>query len=248
MNNDVFEAMCRAGEKYHELRAESNKVILRVDGRNFTALCNKNFSRPLDERFHEYMLEVAKALMDEFHARYAYTESDEVSLLLGIDHFGRKVEKLVSISASTASAVMSTMLGFPVTFDSRIWEGDDLQNVVDYFRWRQADCSRNCLNTWCHWTLIGKGVSPMVAEHQMSSQSLEDKKRILEELKGVKFDDLPSWQRLGVALYWEAFNKPATNPVTREPTVAVRHSLKVDKDLPQGKDYSDFLRARLNPK
>lgn len=61
------------------------------------------------------MVTTAQALLTEFDARYAYTESDEISLVLDPGHglFGRSVEKIVSISAGIASAAFTHAAGRP---------------------------------------------------------------------------------------------------------------------------------------
>lgn len=67
-----------------------------------------------------------------------------LSVLLdpSFDLFDREVEKLVSISASVAAAAFTHAVGEPVHFDSRVWMGAAVQDVVDYFSWRQADAAR----------------------------------------------------------------------------------------------------------
>ncbi|MEV5746589.1 tRNA(His) guanylyltransferase Thg1 family protein [Actinoallomurus sp. NPDC052308] len=64
-------------------------------------------------------------LLTELGGRYAYTESDEISVLLdrSSDLFGREVEKLVSMSASAATAAFTLAAGEPVHFDGRVWVG-----------------------------------------------------------------------------------------------------------------------------
>ncbi len=105
------------------------------------------------------MVGTAQALLTELGAVYAYTESDEISLLLdpGFDLFGRSVEKLVSISAGIASAAFTQATGEPAHFDSRLWLGTTVADVIDYFSWRQADAARCALNGWCYWTLRKAG-------------------------------------------------------------------------------------------
>jgi len=61
----------------------------------------------------------------------------------------------------------------------------------------------------------------------------------------VNFNDLPSWQRRGVGLYWETYHKDGMNPLTGQRVLAERRRVKVDRDLPMKDEYSAFLRARL---
>ena len=83
-----------------------------------------------------------------FNVMFAYSESDEISLLLHPTEaaFSRKPRKLISILVGEASAVFSVALGRAAAFDGRlsILPGDE--QVVDYFRWRMSDAARCCLN------------------------------------------------------------------------------------------------------
>ena len=91
-----------------------------------------------------------------FRVRYAYTESDEISLLFDLDErlFGRKLRKYNSTLAGEASARFSLLLGSVATFDCRISQLPGAALVVDYFRWRNEDACRNALSAYCYWTLL----------------------------------------------------------------------------------------------
>jgi tRNA(His) 5'-end guanylyltransferase len=62
---------------------------------------------------------------------------------------------------------------------------------------------------------------------------------------GINFNDLPLWQRRGVGLYWEEFDRPAENPVTGAKVLARRRRVRQDLELPIKDDYSAFLRKLL---
>jgi tRNA(His) guanylyltransferase len=68
------------------------------------------------------MVETAKAILSELDGIYAYTESDEISVLFppNWDLFDRSLEKIVSISASIASATFTRAAQTALNFDSRI--------------------------------------------------------------------------------------------------------------------------------
>jgi tRNA(His) guanylyltransferase len=59
---------------------------------------------------------------------------------------------------------------------------------------------------------------------------------------GINFNDLPLWQRRGVGLYWEEYDRPAENPLTGAQVVARRRRVRRDLELPMKDDYSAFLR------
>jgi tRNA(His) 5'-end guanylyltransferase len=156
MNVEELDARMRAGECFHSLKAPIGTfIVVRVDGRSFSKLTERLTEKPFDSGFHQHMVAAASGLLETLGGTYAYTESDEISVVLprASALFDREVEKLVSISASRAAAVVSIGLGEPVEFDARLWIGAQEQDVIDYFRWRQSDCGRCALNGWCYWLL-----------------------------------------------------------------------------------------------
>jgi tRNA(His) 5'-end guanylyltransferase len=151
MKPSAFDAKMRALEYFHDLRLLPGAwVVLRVDGRGFSRFTAERFDKPFDERFHNFMVQTAQALLEELGGIYAYTESDEISVLFRPewDLFDRELEKVVSLSAGLASATFTHACGAPVMFDSRAWLGARAGLVIDYFRWRQADATRCALNGW----------------------------------------------------------------------------------------------------
>src|SRR5579864_8444299 len=168
----------REHEYFHALRLlPGTWAVVRVDGRGFSRLTQSGFEKPFDLRFHDLMVSTARALLEEMHGLYAYTESDEISVLLGRewDLFDRELEKLVSVSAGIASASFTHAAGTPAHFDSRVWLGTDVAEVVDYFRWRQADAARCALNGWCYWTLRNAGQSMRAATKVLEGQAVAAK-------------------------------------------------------------------------
>src|SRR4029079_11940578 len=150
----------RSFEYFHSLKLPPETwTVIRVDGRSFTKFTGKDFDRPFDIRFSEAMANSAIKMIENLHGIYAYTESDEISVLFppSWDLFDREVEKLVSVSASIPAAYISKQFDSLVQFDSRIWIGISEEHVIDYFRWRQADALRCCLNGWCYWMLRKEG-------------------------------------------------------------------------------------------
>jgi tRNA(His) guanylyltransferase len=101
-------------------------MVARLDGRSFTRLTKEiwQFEAPFDERFRDMMVATAESLMDcGFRVVYAYTESDEISLLFDIGEqlFGRKLRKYNSTLAGEASAnfslrrLIAEFLSFPTS-------------------------------------------------------------------------------------------------------------------------------------
>jgi len=177
-----------------------------------------------------------------FKVIYGYTQSDEISLLLDLeeDTFDRKERKLNSILAGEASAKFSLLLGDIGAFDSRICQLPNRQLVIDYFRWRNEDAHRNALNAHCYWVLRKEGKSPVDSDAFFLKMSVADKNEFLFQ-KGINFNEIPSWQKRGIGVYWENYEKDGLNPVSGEAVKATRRRLKVDLDLPMKDEYSEFI-------
>jgi tRNA(His) guanylyltransferase len=241
---DEFESRQRAREYFHGLSVLPGAwTVVRVDGRGFSRFTETRFDKPFDPRFSELMVEAAQTLLTELGGRYAYAESDEISVLLdpGFDLFGRAVEKLVSISAGVATAAFTHAAGEPAHFDARLWVGVGVGDVVDYFSWRQADAARCALNGWCYWTLRKNGQSGSQATRELHKASTADKNEMLLS-HGINVNELPAWQRRGIGLWWEAYERPGYDPVRGVEVTANRRRVKVDRELPMKDEYQRFVK------
>ena len=244
--NDLGERMRRL-EVFHGLRVPLGAwTIIRVDGCGFSRLTADEFAKPFDPRFSDAMVTAAQSLLKRFQGVYAYTESDEISLLLPRDAnvFDREVEKLVSITAGLASAAFSLRVAIAAAFDSRVVVAARTQETIDYFRWRQSDAARCGLNGWCYWTLRQHGASQAAATRQLHGLSRSAKHDLLFD-HGINFATLPGWQRHGIGLHWENYHKQAIDPRSQRPVLARRRRLVVDRDLPVKDAYEKWLREQI---
>src|SRR5688572_4013323 len=123
MDSDNFEARLRQFEYFHALRLlPETWAVIRVDGRGFTRFTESGFEKPFDAGCRDAMAKTAQALLKELHGIYAYTESDEISVLFPPqwDLFDRELEKVISISAGLASSTFTLAIGKQACFDSRV--------------------------------------------------------------------------------------------------------------------------------
>ena len=243
MNPNEFESRMREGEFFHSLRLLSGAwCVLRVDGRSFSRFTETHYEKPFDPRMHEQMVRTASALMEELEGLYAYTESDEISVLFRPEWslFDREVEKLVSISAGVASATFTLAAGVAAVFDSRVWMGVNEKAVVDYFRWRQSDATRCALNGWCYWTLRKEGQSVSQASRALHGKSVGFKNELLFQ-RGINFNEVPLWQRRGTGLRWERYKKEGVDPRSGQKVSSVRRRLRVDESLPMKEEYDAYV-------
>lgn len=224
-------------------------IVVRLDGRSFTRLTKETleFEAPFDVRFRDAMVQTVDHLMDfGLRITYGYTESDEISLLLERDSaaFGRKVRKLNSILAGEASAKFSLLLGVVACFDARVSQLPTRGDVVDYFRWRNEDAHRNGLNAYCYWSLRKEGGSAQQATKVLMKLSVAQKNELLFQ-RGINFNEVPSWQRRGIGVVWEEYEKDAVDRRTGQPVSALRRRLRHVLDLPMRDEYSGFIAGLL---
>ena len=250
MKFDELDAKMRVFETAHDHCVLPGLfIVARLDGRSFTRLTKEvhDFEAPFDERFRDAMVETTAHLMDcGFRVVYGYTESDEISLLFDKSEssFGRKIRKFNSVLAGEASAKFSLLLGDMACFDCRISQLPGSSEVVDYFRWRNEDAHRNALNAHCYWALRKEGRSAKDATNELVHMSIGDKNELLFQ-RGVKFNDLPSWQKRGVGVVWEDYEKDAVNQKTGESVKAIRRRLQRIIDLPMRDEYSKFISSLI---
>lgn len=239
MKFDDLDAKMRVYEQsLDQIIPPGNYIVARIDGRSFTRLTKEvcKFDAPFDERFNKMMVETVKGLVADtgMEIIYGYTQSDEISLLFRLESqvFVRKVRKLNSILAGTASALFSLQLGQTAVFDCRICPLPNKELVIDYFRWRMEDAHRNCLNSWCYWTLRKEGKNATLASEELEGKSIAWKNNFLFQ-RGINFNDLPVWQKRGVGVYWRNYEKIGHNPVTNEDVTAIRREVYADYNIPR---------------
>ena len=181
-----------------------------------------------------------------FRIVYGFTESDEISLLFHADEdtFGRKVRKYNSVLAGEASSVFSMELGKTAVFDCRVIPLPNIERVRDYFLWRQEDAHRNSLNSYCYWTLRRDGKSVQEATSELSGKSVSYKNELLFS-HGINYDELPSWQKRGIGLWREAYEKEGYNPLQQQMETAMRTKIKIEYELPLGEKYADLVQELL---
>jgi tRNA(His) guanylyltransferase len=246
MKFDDLDAKMRLYETAHDVSVLPEMyMVARIDGRSFTRLTKEvhQFKAPFDEKFRDMMVETVKHLMTcGFNIIYGYTESDEISLLFDFNEttFSRKHRKYNSILAGEASAKFSLLLGDLAAFDCRLCELPNSSLVVDYFRWRSEDALRNALNAHCYWTLRSAQFTQRQATKKIEHLSRAEKNELLFGY-GINFNELPSWQKRGIGIYWEEVEKEGFNPKTNETVLTKRRQLKTDFELPMKDAYDAFI-------
>ncbi|NYB51487.1 MAG: guanylyltransferase [Methanobacteriaceae archaeon] len=220
----------------------SSKVVVRLDGRNFSQLSRKlGFEKPYDLDFVKVISKAACHLFAEFSPRFIYIFSDELSLLLKETPFAGRVEKIDSVMASFMSSAFTwNMMGKnkyltvlkeikPISFDARVIPLSD-KGVIEYFKERQMEAWRNCLNGYAYWTLREEHSKSKAMKilHKKKSSQLHD---LLFE-RDINLAQVPSWQRRGIGIYKKTIEIEGLNPLTHEKVTSLRKKIFLDCDLP----------------
>ncbi|WP_160051194.1 tRNA(His) guanylyltransferase Thg1 family protein [Nocardiopsis sp. FR26] len=182
----------------HILPAQTYTVV-RVDGRAFHTFL-RHADRPFDDAVMAAMDATAVALCKDISgARFAYTQSDEVSVIMtdfgnaGTQPwFGGVVQKIASVASSVATVAFNAEYGHhyddaTATFDARVFTLPTAAEVVNYFVWRQRDAVRNAVS--------------MAAQAEFSHRQLHGvntaQARELLRSRGIDFDAYPAGARYG---------------------------------------------------
>lgn len=187
-------------------------VIIRIDGCHFHTY-TKGFEKPFDETLAKVFWETCKYLAQNIMgAKMVYHQSDEISILVtNYDKlttqswFDNEVQKMVSVSASLATAKfndemkkINPNIGDKLaTFDSRVFNLP-IQEVANYFIWRQQDASKNSVS------MLAQSLFPHKELQNLNTKKLQDK--IFTE-KDINWNDLPIWKKRGASIVKENFEQ-----------------------------------------
>jgi len=221
-------------------------IVVRLDGRGFTKMAKeRKFVRPFDPVFVRRMTDTTAHLMKNsgFKILFGYHQSDEVSLLLAPDEnfFNRKERKLVSVLAGEASGFFSVAEGIPTCFDARVSQLPNVDRVVDYFRWRQADAVRNGLNIFVYWTLRHEGMTKSQATRLLHGATTSDKNELLYK-RNINWNNVDPTYKRGKVHYFTCVDHCGRDPRTGEKKWVKRPRLQ---SVVSPLDISDMVRALL---
>lgn len=238
MRADYFDKKMRAFEEANDPHLIPEMFVLaRIDGRNFGRLARKELKvPPFDIGMRDAMLSTTKHVMDSgFKSVYGFTQSDEISLLFDKtihNIYNGKIRKINSILAGEASAKFSMLMNHHGAFDCRTIQIPTIDLVGDYFLWRRADSETNCINGWCYHVLTTKeNLTPEMAQKHIDRKDFAFKNELLFRHR-INFIDLPNWQKRGIGIYWEQYEKEGYNPISKEKVKVPRNRLNVNFDLP----------------
>lgn len=74
----------------------------------------------------------------------------------------------------------------------------------------------------------------------MDGASTTDKNELLFR-HGINFNDLPAWQRRGIGLWWQTYQRPGHDPQRDVDVTATRRRITVDRELPMKDAYRTLV-------
>ena len=223
-------------EVYSSLKVPKNsKIIVRLDGRSFHQLAyDLNLIKPYDLNFYKVISHVCEDLFKEFSPLFVYTFSDEISLLFDSVPFEGRIEKINSVLASfTASSFVmhyNTEFKKPPSFDSRIIPISD-GDIVDYFKWRQDESWRNCVNSHGISFLKNK-YSNSEANDKISGLKLNDIHELLYQ-NGINLNDVETYKKRGIAVYRKNKKVTGFNKKENKNQTSYRTCIYTDWEAPK---------------
>jgi tRNA(His) 5'-end guanylyltransferase len=246
-------------------------LVARVDGRSFSRF-TRGMARPFDNDFADLMVEVAKYLVEQTHARVAYVQSDEVTIVLdpfalknsedggrardgGFGDtdfmFGGRLQKLNSVLAGLATArfMKDAVRLWPdrcdkqlPVFDARVFEVPNREEAAWSVAWREFDAVKNAVSMACR---------AHYGPNEMLGKSSSEMQEMLFQ-KGINFNDYPARFKRGSYIQRKAFLKDlppeilARIPEGRRPAGPVMRKETIVLDLPPIRKISNWVEVLLD--
>jgi len=188
-------------------------IYARIDGRGFSRF-TRGMQRPFDPRMTAAMRATAAHLVQTTHAKAAYVQSDEISLLWNVgpdgEHFfGGKPQKMTSVLAGIATAAftqalladnqgLSNWIDLLPHFDARVASMPSRDHATRMFAWRGQDARRNGINQLAQ---------SVFSHRQLQGKSTRDVREMLAE-KGVYPHQYPAASLNGTLLQRTTVQRP----------------------------------------
>ncbi len=200
---------------------ERSYIMIRLDGKNFSKY-TKMFEKPFDDTLSNVMDVATIELCSKLHPKFAYTQSDEISLLFTtIDNidaetpFEGKVQKLASISASILTSsfnvnmlkLISTFKYKPDELIFKIQTGtlEEIKATFDARVFVIPDY-REVSNyfVWrqqdCTRNSVSMAASANFDHELLNGKSSEEKQEMLFQEKGINWNDYTVKYKRGVII------------------------------------------------
>jgi len=226
-------------EQKFEIYLNKNKyIVIRLDGHDFSKY-TKELQKPFDKEFTEAMINVTKELLKEFQAKIAYTQSDEITLIIEpiiskngdvyTQIYNGRVQKLASLTAGFTSAKFNKIYTNKNNnrvpyFDARVYEATEKDAYLSIV-WRCRDAIKNSKNVFAQTYCRKKDLFNKTSQEQIE---------YCLETTGRDWNDLDDIYKYGVTVFKEKvwIEKDSNNPLVKP---AWRNIIKTEaKDWTKG--------------
>lgn len=208
---------------------------VRIDGRGFKrALGLLELKKPYDERFAHAMADSIELFFKEsgLTPLFAFTFSDEVTFFFSEIPYNGRIEKIDSVIPSFISSSLTIHLNVksPISFDSRvIILGRD--DIYRYLLWRQAETWRNHVSSYGYYTLLKNGLTENEAASRLKNMKASEVHELVFR-HGINLAETPAWQRCGILIYRETYEKPGYDPIKKTEVVTQRKKIIQEWNTP----------------
>lgn len=248
-----------ARQKFYESKTTAERflpglpVVVRLDGKSFHTL-TKNFVKPFDRDFRSLMAQTAMFLLQESGAVFAYTQSDEITLILYNSNLGsqiyfdghrQKIETALASKAGSFFGIKGSKIWpmfeekFPA-FDARAFNVPSRTEAYNSVLWRVRDATRNSITAlaqskFSHKELLGK--------------NSKQKQEMLWQQYQINWNSLHRHLKEGVFVGKRLFTEPLSEEIRQRVPEPARSSLPemverrriVDIDMPPFASLSNPL-------
>lgn len=235
-------------EIYSDLRVFPPFAV-RIDGRGFRRALS-DFKKPYDERFAKVMADCVECFFRDsgLNPVFAFTFSDEISLFFYEMSYNYRIEKIDSIIPCFFSSALTILLELkkPVSFDSRVIPLGK-EDIYRYLVWRQAETWRNHVSSYGYYTLLDSGLSEIDAAARLKKMKASSIHELVFQ-HGINLAETPAWQRCGVLVFRETYEKKGYDPVKKTDVTTARTKIIQEWDTPvfktdEGRDLITRLLA-----
>ena len=233
-------------------------IIIRIDGRSFHTF-TRGFKKPFDAILSSVMTNTAKYLLENVEGCvFAYTQSDEISLLLKNDQtnetnawFDNNLSKIISLSASMATLAFNRYFKEEIYEFSEAWNIDAKIEQAYYTSLEKGAMfdsrafvipESEIINyfIWRQQDCVRNSIQ-MVAQANFSHKELQKlncdqlQEKLFQE-KGINWgEDVPTKYKRGVAIYKKQIEVETPNGTV------VRNKPHVDKEIPIFTQDREFI-------
>ena len=209
--------------------------FVRVDGRNFRhALSLLKREQPYDLAFAESMAAASEALMRRsgLPVQLVFTFSDEANALFREAPFDGRIEKLDSVVASFFASAVTLNLpsGVPLAFDARIIPVSAM-DIPIYLESRQNETWRNHVHAYGYYYLRQNGQTGREAHATLLGMTSSEMHELMFS-HGVNLAKTPAWQRRGILVHKQSYEKEGLDRITGRPSTTRRSRVVQNWDLP----------------